>query len=443
MEEKTLIQNGIVIDGTGAEPEKRSLLIDKCSISATGSDADKFADSNDVTKLDATGKTIMPGLIDAHIHVTFDEPSSNDELFFHRREALSAIIAAHNANKVLQAGVTSFCDPDSLHSIGVDLRDAIKSGYVEGPRMSVGGNALLTSVGGTAGRLIPDEGLRGYAKVVQNKDDIVKEVRRQIKNGVDWIKVHVTGLIPNQREEGEISVWSFDELKLVCDLAHDLGIPVVGHVRNAKGVKDSIKAGMDMILHATFMDEEAIDLVCETKTPIVPTFTFQANLADYGEAIGASEDYRQIFKKEIEDNAEIFKKIHDAKVPLLCGTESGFSITPYGEWHYRELEVFTKDIGMTNLEAITCATKNASRSVKMEDKLGTLKEGMFADILIIDGNPLEDITILGDKTKISHIFLDGKEINRDDKKKEITPPQGWRLSPYSDGILTQAVAHNK
>ncbi len=98
---------------------------------------------------------------------------------------------------------------------------------------------------------------------------------------------------------------------------------------------------------------------------------------------------------------------------------------------------------MTNLEAITCATKNASRSVKMEDKLGTLKEGMFADILIIDGNPLEDITILGDKARISHIFLDGKEINRDDKKKEITPPQGWRLSPYSDGILTQAVAHNK
>ena len=306
MEEKTLIQNGIVIDGTGAEPDKRSLLIDKCSISATGSDADKFADSNDVTKLDATGKTIMPGLIDAHIHVTFDEPSSNDELFFHRREALSVIIAAIMQKFLCWS--TGFCDPDSLHSIGVDLRDAIKSGYVEGPRMSVGGNALLTSVGGTAGRLIPDEGLRGYAKVVQNKDDIVKEVRRQIKNGVDWIKVHVTGLIPNQREEGEISVWSYDELKLVCDLAHDLGIPVVGHVRNAKGVKDSIKAGMDMILHATFMDEEAIDLVCETKTPIVPTFTFQANLADFGEAIGASEDYRQIFKKKSMITQKYLKK---------------------------------------------------------------------------------------------------------------------------------------
>ena len=120
MEEKTLIQNGVIIDGTGTKPKKESILIDNCSIKATGKDADKLADSNDVIKIDASGKTIMPGLIDAHIHVTFDEPSSNDELFFHRREALSAIIAAYNAKKVLYAGVTGFCDPDSLHSIGVD-----------------------------------------------------------------------------------------------------------------------------------------------------------------------------------------------------------------------------------------------------------------------------------------------------------------------------------
>ena len=127
-------------------------------------------------------------------------------------------------------------------------------------------------------------------------------------------------------------------------------------------------------------------------------------------------------------------------MPLICGSESGFSITPYGEWHYRELEVFVKDIGMTNLEAITCATKNASKSVKMENKVGTLEEGMLADLLIVDGDPLKDITILGDKSKLSYIFQNGKEIKRDQESKEITPPQGWRLSPFSDGILTQELA---
>jgi imidazolonepropionase-like amidohydrolase len=440
MKEKILIENGMIIDGTGSKEYFDTVLLENGLIASIGKEAEKFSGDNEIKKINALGKTVMPGLIDAHCHITFDEPSSNDELFFHRRQALSAIIAGHNAHKVLLAGVTSFCDPDSLFEIGIDLRDAINSGYIEGPRMSVGGNALMTSVGGTAGRLIPDEGLRGYAKIVQNKDEIITEVRRQIKNGADWIKVHVTGLIPNQRESGEISVWSYEELKLVCDLAHDLGTPVVGHVRNAKGVKDSIKAGMDMILHATYMDEEAIDMVCEHKTPIGPTFTFQANLADFGEAIGASDDYREIFKREIEENSEILKKIHQAGVPLLFGTESGFSMTPYGEWHYRELEVFVKDIGMSNMDAIVCATKNASKSIKMEGKVGTIEEGMLADILVVDGNPLDDITILGDKSKLSHIFLNGSEVEQNNPIKEITSPQGWRLSPYSNQILTQKIA---
>ena len=443
MKEKILIENGTIIDGTGSKEYIGNIVIEDNKIIAIGESAKDFSEEKDIKKIDASEKFVMPGIIDAHCHISFDEPTSNDELFFHRRQALAAIISGHNARKVLLAGVTGFCDPDSLHEIGIDLRDAINSGYVEGPRMSVGGNALLTSVGGTAGRLIPDEGIRGYAQIVQNKDEIITEVRRQIKNGADWIIVHVTGLIPNQREAGEISVWSYDELKLVCDLAHDLGIPVVGHVRNAKGVIDSIKAGMDMILHATFMDEEAIDLVCETKTPIVPTFTFQANLADFGEIIGASSDYKEIFRKEIVDNCEIFKKIHDAGVPLLCGTESGFSMTPYGEWHYRELEVFVNDIGMSNLESIVCATKNASKAMKMEGEVGTLENGMLADILILDENPLNDITVLGDKSKISSIILNGNEVDRTKPEPEITPPQGWRLSPYSDKILTQKVAKNR
>ena len=175
MEEKTLIENGNVIDGTGSEIKKESILIKKSNILATGKEADELGSSNDVRRIDASGKTVMPGLIDSHCHITFDEPASNDELFFHRREGLAAIIAAWNVRKVLLAGVTGFLDADSIYETGVDLRDAINSGYVEGPRMSTGGNALLTSVGGTAGRLIPDDGLRGYAKVVHNKDEISKE----------------------------------------------------------------------------------------------------------------------------------------------------------------------------------------------------------------------------------------------------------------------------
>ena len=440
MKEKILIENGTIIDGTGSKEYVDSVLIENGIISAIGKNAEAFSNDATLKKINATGQTVMPGLIDSHCHITFDEPTSNDELFFHRREGLAAIVAAHNARKVLLSGVTGFLDADCIFDTGVDLRDAIESGYVEGPRMSSGGNALLTSVGGTAGRLIPDDGLRGYAKVVHDKDDIVKEIRRQIKNGVDWIKIHVTGLVPRQKNAGEISAWSYEELKLACDVAHDLGVPVVGHCRNAKSIIDSVNAGMDMVLHATFMNEEAFETVCEHKTPLVPTFTFQANLADFGEKVGADERLKDIFRREIEESSEMLKRVHDAGVPILCGTESGFSLTPYGEWHYREMEVFVKEIGLTNLEAIQCATQKNSFALKMEGKVGTIEKGMLADILIVDGNPLDDITILGNKSKLSHIFLDGKEVDQKNKVPNVEKIPGWRVSPYSSSILTQDLA---
>ncbi|MFM7121853.1 MAG: amidohydrolase family protein, partial [Gammaproteobacteria bacterium] len=211
---RTLLEHGRVIDGLGNAPFEASVLFDHTGILHVGSMTPELLGSGPLQRIDARGKTIMPGLIDAHCHVTFDEPHSNDELFFHRRPGLAAIIAAYNANKVLQAGVTGFLDADCIFDLGVDLRDAIEANVVPGPRMSTGGYVLLTGVGGTAGRLLPDQGTRGYGVVVSSRDEIVREVRRQIKLGVDWVKVHVTGLIPRQRDAGEIQVWSYDELRL-------------------------------------------------------------------------------------------------------------------------------------------------------------------------------------------------------------------------------------
>ena len=331
MSRDILIENGTIIDGTGAAPRPGSVLVSADRITATGAQADEHARSvNDLERIDATGMTVMPGLIDAHCHISFDEVSSNDELFFHRsRPALAAIIAARNVRKLLRAGVTGFLDADSIHELGIDLRDAIEAGVIEGPRMATGGYALMTAVGGTAGRLVPDEGIIGYARIVRTKDEITSEVRRQIKGGVDWIKVHVTGLIPRQLHRGELQVWSFDELKLVCDVAHDLGIPVMGHCRGPQSTRDAARAGFDLILHATLMDEPALEAVVARKVALVPTLTFQANLIDYGAKLGADPFLQDLFRREIADSAETLRRAHKAGVPLLCGSESGFSVTPY------------------------------------------------------------------------------------------------------------------
>ena len=428
-----VLQNASIIDGSGLSPYSGHLVIKENKIDSILKE-DAFSHEKEARVIDLKGKTVMPGLIDAHCHISFDEPRSNDELFFHRREGLAAIIAGTNALKVLQSGVTSFFDADSLYSVGVDLRDAIESGVIVGPRMAVGGNALLTSAGGTAGRLIPDEGKRGYGAVVTSKDEIILEIRRQIKMGVDWIKIHVSGMVPRQSSEGELKAWSLDELKLACDTAHELGIPVVGHCRGADSVKDALLAGFDMILHGTYMDEEGLEIMIERNVPLVPTFTFQANLIDYAEKMEASTDYKEIFEKEIQDNVPIFTKAFEAGVPFICGSESGFSVTPYGDWHYKELEVFVEKLGLTPLEAITCATKNAASAMKRDD-IGLIAEGKIADLLVVDGDPTKDVTILGNKNLIKHVFLNGKDIDLTPAPKRFKDPDGWRISAYSNKIL--------
>lgn len=429
-----LIHGGDVLDGLGNPPQRADVLVANERILAITPASDLASLSREVRRIDATGLTVMPGLIDAHCHISFDEPSSNDELFFHRREGLAAIIAAANVQKVLAAGVTGFLDADCLYEIGVDLRDAIEAGIVRGPRMSSGGNALLTSVGGTAGRLIPDSGRRGYGKVVNGRDEIVQEVRRQIKGGVDWVKVHVTGLTPRQRIKGEVQVWSLDELKLVVDTAHELGTPVVGHCRGASSTRDAARAGFDMILHATYMDEEALAAVIEKRVPIVPTFTFQANLADYGELVGASPELRALFQKEIVESAEMLKRAYAAGVPLLCGTESGFSLTPYGDWHYRELEVFVRELGLTPLQAIACATSANAFALRLAGETGEIRAGCLADLLVIDGDVARDVTLLGEHQRIRHIVLGGEEVHLSAPPTRRDPP-GWRVAHYGKQTL--------
>jgi imidazolonepropionase-like amidohydrolase len=435
----TLIKNGMVIDGTGSEPTQCDILVHGPRIVHVGTDAATHLPADAAhSEIDASGCRVLPGLIDSHCHISFDQPNSNDELFFHRRYGLAALVAGVNAQKVLRAGFTSFFDADCVFDVGVDLRDAIEGGVIEGPRMTTGGNVLINCVGGTATRLLPDEGTRGYARIVHTPDEIVREIHKQIKTGVDWIKVHVSGLpIRPGKEPGEISTWTLDELKLVCDTAHQFGIPVVGHCRNAASTRDAALAGFDMILHATYMDDEALKVVVDRKVPLVPTFTFQANLADYGPAIGSDEGLREVFRAEITDSVGSLRAAYDAGVPLLTGSESGFSLTPYGDWHYRELQVFVEDLGMTPLQAINSATEQGARALKREGELGCIKSGYLADLLIFDGEPEKVITQLGDQHRFRHIMKDGKLVDLTSPLPKNWALPGWRVSEYSERVLTR------
>ncbi len=438
----TLMENGRVFVADGLDSAIQPIAFAD-RIVAVGSEALAWAaEQPSVTRIDASGMTVMPGLIDAHCHISFDEPHSNDELFFHRREGLAAIVAAYNVQKVLRAGVTSILDADTIFSVSLDLRDAIEGGVTVGPRMACGGNALFTSVGGTAGMLVPDEGAVGYLKVTRSRDEIITEIRQQAKRGVDWIKIHVTGLIPRQRGEGEIQVWNLDELKLAADTAHELGLPIVGHCRNASSTRDAADAGFDMILHATHMDEAALEAVVRAKAPIVPTLTFQAVLAEHGHKVGASAFLQDLFAREIEASSKMLRRAYDAGVPILCGTESGFSITPYGEWHWRELQVLVENLGLSPAEALVCATREGARAMKLGDTIGTLEPGRLADVIAVRGDVTRDVTLLGRPNAIAHVFKEGRRIDIETPLPERRPLPSWRVSTYSQTAATRAATLN-
>jgi len=436
-----LLRNGDVIDGTGSDPKRStSVLTDGDLIVALGRDAESRAAERggDVKIIDATGLTVMPGLIDAHVHVTLGEPASNDELFNRREPISAALLAAHNARKILRAGVTSFLDVDGLFNIGPALRDAIDAGVTEGPRMKSGSYALMTAVGGTAGRMIPNEGTAGYAEVVRSKDEMVRVVRRQVKDGADIIKIHVTGLIPAHK--GEIQVWTREELKVVCDTAHDLGVRVTAHSRGDQATLDCALAGVDIIWHASYLGERALEAIIERKITVGPVFTFLANLAEYGAKAGATASAQAVFAGEMEETGARLRRAYDAGVPLLCGSESGFSITPYGHWHAREMEVFVNQLGLSPLQAIACGTSTNAIALDLEGEIGVIAPGAKADVLVVDGHPEVDITVLGDKSRFRHLLSRGKEVDLT-PIPDRSPLRGERVEAWSAVPLTWELVH--
>lgn len=432
-----LLKGGSLIDGTGGPVRPgTSVLVSGDRITGVGDEADRAAAEagSETAVVDVSGLTVMPGLIDAHCHVTLGEPASNDELFHHRDPAFAALLAAFNVGKILRAGVTSFVDVDGIFDIGIALRDAIAAGMVEGPTMRAGSYALMTSVGGTAGRMIPDRGTAGYAEVVRTKDEMIQTTRRHIKNGADHIKIHATGNIPSRK--GEAQVWTRDELRVVCDTAHDLGVPVTVHSRGAACTRDAALAGADVIYHASYMDEEALQAILENGSALCPVFTFLANLAEFGAKAGATSTAQDVFRGEMERTGAMVKRAFDLGVPLFCGSESGFSITPYGNWHHREMEVYVQQLGIAPLDAIMCATKNGGLAMGEEGEVGTIEPGLRADILVIDGDPVADISVLGDKSRFRHLILRGRSVDLDRPRPERQLVPGERVVNWSAEPLT-------
>ena len=409
------IVGGNVIDGIADRPRTNtSIRVKDGRIAAmwSGRQASGEISKSADRSIDAAGKTVMPGLIDAHCHISYGEGRSAEEVDVYGGAEWAAVRAVWNCRKVLRAGVTSFCDPGSTWLVAVTARDAIASGMFPGPRIFAAGRHIVGD-GGFADYFPSWLGMPVSAEGVlcHTREEMVREVRHQVKNRVDLVKISGDSQA-QERFERAGPCLSDEEMAAVVSTAQGLGRKTTIHARYANTVVAAARAGVDWIIHASYMRESDIGFVRDARTPICPTFTFTANIVEWGKDVGVDPNYIEVKRRELDALANIHRRAYAAGIGMLAGSEAGFSVTPYGEWHVRELELMVELIGMSPMAVIQSATRHNAATFGWSGEVGTLEPGARADMLIVDGDPLADIGILGDPNRIVAILQDGDEVDR-------------------------------
>ncbi|HUP17566.1 MAG TPA: amidohydrolase family protein [Acidimicrobiia bacterium] len=392
-EDETVIESGVVI----TEADKIAWVgpVEQLPVQYRGPE---------YTEIDGRGQSVMPGLIDGHMHISFGEAASEEELSIYTPAEYRAIRAAVDAEKALLAGVTSSCDPGGPYRVAVAVRDAIAGGLIQGPRMACAGKQITTQQGIADGFPswigVPES---SFGALVRSNEELVQEIRNEVKDGVDLIKIAGSGSTSD-----EYAAFRLEELELAVDEAHRLGRPVTIHARSRQSVEYAAKAGVDWIMHASYMDEPTLEMVLEKQIPILPALTLLINTLEANRA-DLTPAARDRFGREIDAAVGIISKAAKAGATLICGSESGFAMTPYGEWHAREMEIFVDMFGTTHFEALLAMTRNAARAVpRHTPMIGTLTPGKYADLLVVAGNPDENVRILQDKTNLVHVMQGGR-----------------------------------
>jgi imidazolonepropionase-like amidohydrolase len=406
--EYTLIRNGSLIDGTGAQPvEKAAVLIGDNKIVDVGPEAKIRLPGQEVTEVDARGGFILPGFIDTHVHLMGEK--------FDLLEMVSTPFsfnfykAIDHFRRTIMAGVTSVRDAGGL-DLGTKL--AIEKGLVLGPRVKISVTGL--SITGGHGDGWAPSGVNtdagGYPGMPDCICDGVSDVRRKVREvlraGAEVIKICSTGGVLSPTDRPEYTQFSPEELAVIVQEAHfHGGVKVMSHAQGEEGVKQAVLAGIHSIEHGIFLTDEIIKLMLERGTFLVPTLYAPVSIIEDPEMKQKLPPF--LFQKAC-DVAEIHKesiaKAYQAGVKIAAGTDSG--VMAHGK-NLRELELLT-GIGMRPMEAILAGTKMAAECLEWQDRLGTLEQGKLADVVISRVNPLDDIKGLADNDNIAAVIKDGK-----------------------------------
>ena len=414
-----VLRGGLLIDGTGAKPVKNCVVIVKDSkIAEVGVEGEiKIPEGDDVKVIDVYGKTIMPGLIDTHIHVCMDgEPRGLIERTINQNCMLAAIKGVSYLRRTLESGVTTAQDGGSgFNWMEVALRDAINQGFIEGPRYFTAGYHI-TVTGGHGYFFPPWLGSRSGGDIIEQAamhadgpTEWRKAARLNLWYGVDVIKLVVSRDIisPGDPTSPQATI---EEIRAAVEEAHKMGKKAMAHAVGRQAVLNALEAGVDIIVHGFYIDDEIADMMVEKGVYLMPTNRYVKLIVERGE--GEQPEYTVEGAKELwKDRRSNFKKYLEKGMKIVLGSDAGG--VPYfrhGE-NAHELAVMV-ELGMSPSQAIVAATKLAAECIGIEDKVGTIEPGKLADILVVDGNPLEDINTLTLKKNIYLVMKEGRIIKK-------------------------------
>jgi len=386
--------------------EDRQVLVEEQRITAVG---------KTVTAPDGASRiglaTCLPGLMDMHVHLDGQMERNGYVKRFQNNEADLALTAAHYAGITLQAGFTTVRNPGDNYNVTVALRNAIEAGHATGPRIFTASKSLAT----TGGHADPTNGYRRDLMgdpgpdqgVINGVEDARKAVRQRYKDGADFIKITATGGVLSLAKSGQNPQFTVEELEAVVQTAEDYGMHVAAHSHGAEGMKRAVQAGVRSIEHGTFMTDEIIQLMKERGTYYVPTISAGRFVAEKS----ADGDYLPPIVRPKAASVgpqiqETFAKAYRAGVTIAFGTDCG--VSPHGS---NALEfVYMVEAGMPELAAIRSATMTSAELLGVQDELGSIRPGKLADIIAVDGNPLEDIGLL---QQVSFVMKDGRVVRNE------------------------------
>lgn len=404
----TLIHNGTVIDGNGGSPIRNgAVLIEDNRIVAVGSAA-AITVPEGASRIDAKGGTIMPGLIDTHVHMMFeiDDVRKMMAMPFSMKFYKSTL----HMQRTIDAGITTVRDAGGAD---IGMKQSVEQGLVVGPRMQISVTALGITGGHTDGWLPSGANADIFSVYPSMPDGIcdgVEEVRKKVREvlraGAEVIKVCSTGGVLSPTDHPEFTQFSIEELKvMVQEGEFRRGVKVMSHAQGTQGVKNAVLAGIHSIEHGIYLDDEVIDLMLEHGTFLVPTLLAPVAVVEIGEAQGTMPEYGLRKAKEtIEVHKESIAKAYSRGVKIAMGTDAG--VMPHGT-NLRELGLMA-EIGMSPMETIVATTKVAAECLGWQDRLGTLEAGKLADITISKTDPLKDLRSLENHDNIVAVMKDGK-----------------------------------